>query len=124
PARSGTASACAAFAGRPMSRPAIDPLSIAHEPILGGYVLCPSAQMNVFIHFHFQLFYVLDPLVLYGVWQATENIVAILHTPRNHRINPFVLRVVIHEIEHVNIRTHLAKSLNPPKALFKARRIP
>jgi hypothetical protein len=80
--------------------------------------------MNVFIHFHFQLFYVLDPLVLYGVWQATENIVAILHTPRNHRINPFVLRVVIHEIEHVNIRTHLAKSLNPPKALFKARRIP
>jgi hypothetical protein len=36
--------------------------------------------MDVVIHHVFQFFYGLDPIVLDGVGQATEDVVAVLHS--------------------------------------------
>ena len=71
-----------------------------------------------------KLFYVLDPVVFDGVGQAPEDVVAILHAPRDDFVDFLVLGVVIHEIEHVHGPPRLAEALDPSEALFEPRRIP
>src|SRR5579871_2501153 len=80
--------------------------------------------MDILVHHLLELLLALDPSVVDGVGEPSEDVVLVLHPARKRCVDLLVARVVINEVEHVNVAPGLAKPLDATEALLESRWVP
>src|SRR4051812_27338607 len=80
--------------------------------------------MDVPVHHLVESFNALDPVIFDRVWEATEDVITVLHASRYDLVHQLVLSVVIHEVQHVDRPACLTEPLDPSQPLLEPRRVP